>query len=114
MTLEVPDLDNISELPLNQCVLGPILRARAERDPDKIYIRFGDKAWTFAKLSTRCVTSRAAWLHWDLKKGSVQGFSCPMTPASYSAGTAPTQGYVIARNAKPQPISRSETTKEAP
>jgi|Laugresbdmm110sn_1035088.scaffolds.fasta_scaffold86518_2 hypothetical protein len=48
MTLEVPDLDNILEQPLDQRVLGPILRARAERDPDKIYIRFGDKAWTFA------------------------------------------------------------------
>ena len=32
MTLEVPDLDNILEQPLDQRVL--ILRARAERDPD--------------------------------------------------------------------------------
>lgn len=80
MTLEVPDLDNILEQPLDQRVLGPILRARAERDPDKIYIRFGDKAWTFAKTFDKVRDIARSLASLGIEKGQRVGLFVPNDP----------------------------------
>ena len=80
MTLGLPDLDTIYELPLNQRVLGPILRARAERDPDKIYIRFGDKAWTFAQTFDKVSNIARSLASLGLEKGQRVGLFMPNDP----------------------------------
>jgi len=41
------DLDTISEIPLLRRVLGPVLKARAEREGERVYMRFGERSWSF-------------------------------------------------------------------
>ena len=76
-----PDLDTIHELPLTQRVLGPILRARAERDPHRVYMRFGDKAWTFAQTHDLVRDAARGLLGLGLEKGDRIGLFMPNHPS---------------------------------
>lgn len=78
--MDMPDLDNIHELPLEQRVLGPILRARARRDPDGVYMRFGDRSWTFGETDELVHDAARGLMGIGLEKGERIGLFMPNHP----------------------------------
>lgn len=81
MSLAAPDLDTIHELPLTQRVLGPILRARAERDGDRVYIQAGVRRWTFRETDTLVRDLSRGLMDLGLSKGDRVGLFLPNDPA---------------------------------
>lgn len=75
------DLDTIADLPLEQRVLGPILRARAERDHARVYMRFGDHHWTFGETYDVVLDAARGLLQRGLSKGDRVGLFMPNLPA---------------------------------
>ena len=74
------DLDTIHELPLRHRVLGPILQARAERDPHRAYMRFEDQSWTFGETNALVRDASRGLMGLELAKGERVGLFMPNHP----------------------------------
>ncbi len=74
------DIDAIHELPLQHRVLGPILRARADRDPERVYIRFGASHWTFKQTDDIVRDAARGFMGLGLSKGERVGLFMPNHP----------------------------------
>lgn len=73
-------LDDIHRLPLERRVLGPILRARAEREGERVYMRFGERAWSFAATERSARNVARALKDAGLLKGERVGLFLPNLP----------------------------------
>ena len=80
MSMNLPNLDTIHELPLQHRVLGPILRARAQRDPQRVYIRFGDRSWTFEQTDELVRDAARGLMDLGLERGERIGLFMPNHP----------------------------------
>ena len=74
------DLDTISEIPLLQRVLGPILEARAQREGDRVYMRFGDLSWSFRETNALVRDLSCGLLGLGLAKGERVALFLPNHP----------------------------------
>ena len=43
-------MTELSTLPMDRRIIGPMLAARAREHGDRIYLRFGDRSWTYAEM----------------------------------------------------------------
>lgn len=73
-------LERVHNLPLEERVLGPLLRARAEREGERVYMRAGERAWSFA--ATERIARNVARAIGDagLAKGERVGMFLPNAP----------------------------------
>ncbi|MGD9945475.1 MAG: AMP-binding protein, partial [Burkholderiaceae bacterium] len=74
------DFNTIHFIPLEQRVLGPVLRARAEIDADRTYMRFEGQSWTFGQTLdiARCLA--CAFKDAGFAKGERLGLFVPNLP----------------------------------
>lgn len=75
------NLDNAGELPLEHRVLGPILKARAAQDWERVFMRFGEDKWTFGDTFEIVHAAAGGFVGLDLLKGQRVGLFMPNHPA---------------------------------
>ena len=73
-------LESVHTLPLEKRVLGPILRARAEREGERVYMRFGERAWSFAATERIARNVARAFRDAGLAKSERVGLFLPNLP----------------------------------
>jgi len=74
------DFNTIHFIPLEQRVLGPVLRARAAIDADRTYLRFEEQSWTFGQTLATARSLACAFKEAGFAKGERLGLFVPNLP----------------------------------
>lgn len=74
------DFSTIHFIPLEQRILGPVLRGRAELDGDRTYMRFEGRSWSFGDTFAIARNLASAFKEAGFSKGERLGLFVPNVP----------------------------------
>ena len=74
------DFSTIHFIPLEQRILGPVLRGRAELDGDRTYMRFEGRSWSFGDTLAIARNLASAFKEAGFSKGERLGLFVPNVP----------------------------------